>query len=128
MKKLYTAFLGLLLGVTGAVAETPEAVYLVGSFNNWTAPESDPDPIEMTNAGDGVFTYTLENSGAYLQFKIFSAKTGWGDPETYWGTAGELASQPIYKGLPISWKLVQGYAGVNFCILRACLKTNVNEK
>lgn len=123
MRKLYTAFLGILLGVAGAFAETPEAVYLVGDFNFWTEPASDPDPIEMTNAGDGVFTYTLENSGAYLQFKIFSAKTGWGDPETYWGTDGEMATQPIYKGLPISWKLVQGYAGVNFSILNSAVLT-----
>lgn len=119
MKKLYTAFLGLLLGVTGAVAETPETVYLVGSFNNWTAPESDSDPTEMTNVGDGVFTYTFENPDAHLQFKIFSAKTGWADPETYWGAPAEMAPQVIYKGLPISWKLVSGYSAENFIIYNA---------
>ncbi|MDE6468763.1 MAG: hypothetical protein K2L28_07705, partial [Muribaculaceae bacterium] len=120
MKKLYTAFLCILLGVASSVAATPEAIYLVGHFNSWTAPGFDPNPIEMSKVGDGVFTYTLDPGDDSLAFKIFTAKTGWDDSENTWGTIrGEMEAQLIYKGLPISWKLCQGDAAADFRIFNS---------
>lgn len=121
MNKLCTALVCLLLGVASSVAATPEAIYLVGDFNSWTAPEFDPNPVEMSKVGDGVFTFTLASGVDADRVAIFSAKTGWDDTANIWGTVNdEMFAQVIYKGIPISWKLCRRNSdAVDFIILNS---------
>lgn len=114
MKKFYATFLSLSLAALSVAAENPEEIYLVGSFNNWQTPDSDSAPLVMTNEGDGIYTYTLEDASQGIDFKFFTARTGWGEPDTYWGAVS--GAQLMYKGIPARWNVVRGYDGSNFTV------------
>lgn len=84
-------------GMLAASAVTPpETLYVVGSMNDWTAPDIESGRMfQLTDPdGDMVYTGSLEiYQPGSLEFKIFtSAEDGWSNPESYLGC--EYA--PIY--------------------------------
>lgn len=112
--------LGLALAALNLAAQNPEEVYLVGSFNNWDTPNQAEAPVTMTSEGDGIYTYTLENRDTGLEFKIFTAKTDWSQQDSYWGASMDApASVTLFKGIPVTWNMAQGYDGANFSISNA---------
>lgn len=115
MKKTLPLLTGLLLpcALQGLAAESPEKIYMVGSFNAWQIPLADPDSeyVLTDPDGDGIYTgsFKIDLSGAF-GFKLFTAETDWGtgdNPDVY-GVASYAFNSPerIYSNYPYEIQLV----------------------
>lgn len=96
--------------IAQAQGNLPDALYLVGSFNEWTVPADGGTNYALTDPdGDGIYTgeFTIEDTE--LQFKVFdSATAGWEDTENYFGT---YYWSRIFSDQPAELPLASSYSG-----------------
>ncbi len=77
----------LMAGSALAQAEAPEALYLVGTMNEWTVPADGGTGFALTDEdGDGTYSASFELPSGDLAFKVFkSADADWMNPSLYMG-------------------------------------------
>lgn len=120
MKKplLLLAALSLTMSVM-AEKQLPERLYLVGTMNNWSTPDTndDRDAYSLTDPdGDGTYTGSFDFSDAgTIEFKVFDAKAGWDDDANYFGTPIHTNTD-MYSDLNWSFELLNGWDGYNISI------------
>lgn len=86
-KSLLTLMMGAAM-LTASAATPPETLYVVGTMNDWTAPDMESGrAFQLTDPdGDMVYTGSLEiYQEGELYFKIFTAEEGWTNPDAYLG-------------------------------------------
>lgn len=76
----------MLLAASSMAQEAPEALYVVGAFNNWETPEyGGGDPL-IDYYGDGTYIGVFDVEKDQASFKIFTSREGnWSDQSTYFG-------------------------------------------
>lgn len=115
MKLLTTLVTTVMLLTSQAIlaAESlPERLYLVGNFNNWTVPNSNPnaDQYSLTDEdGDGIYEGTFTIPSGFIEFKIFTAIGDWSDPSISFGTVEPMDN--MYSDRNWIVNSVNGYVG-----------------
>lgn len=75
------------------IVKAPAAIYLIGSPNSWTEPSAANEEklaewaLYETEIGNNIFQGTFEIEAGNLQFRFYTALTGWEDDS--WGTQEE---------------------------------------
>ena len=73
--------------------EAPEALYVVGQFNDWYTPDYGGGFPLYDNNGDGTFTGSFYVEAGQAEFKIFTSRDGnWNDPSTYFGCESSVGN------------------------------------
>lgn len=76
----------MLLTATAMAQDAPEALYVVGAFNQWELPRYGTAIPLYDNYGDGTYTGHFFVEEGQAQFKIFTSIEGdWMDQSTYFG-------------------------------------------
>lgn len=98
--------------------DMPEEMYFVGNINGWKTPDeaTESELIVLNSTSEGIyectFDYDVWGYGGKIQFKLFTSKSNWEDPESYWGGPEETINYS--EGDVIVWKMFQGYEGADF--------------
>ncbi len=87
-KTLLTLMIGAGMLTASAATTPPEVLYVVGTMNDWTAPDIESGrTFQLTDPdGDMVYTGSLEvYKQGQLEFKIFTEEADWNNPDAYLG-------------------------------------------
>lgn len=125
MKNYFLAAgLALAMGVGAQAQDLPEELYFVSNLNEWTTPDvaSESQLTVLTPVTKGIYQCEFDYNVMWdfaqmgkIEFKLFSSKSNWDDPESFWGAVnGELQ---IFNNAPIVWdEMVAGPEGENFVV------------
>lgn len=122
MKNYFLAAgLALTMGVGMQAQELPAELYFVGNINNWVTPDEADETqlMVLSPTSEGIyecaFDYNFYDFYGAIQFKLFSAKSNWDEPESYWGGPDE--TKYYTPGTDIVWnEMLQGWDGYNFVV------------
>lgn len=99
LQKLFLSLICFVVTAIPVVAQnTPEACYLVGSYNNWTTPDqTDLSTLHtLTDEdADGIYYGKFNLAAGQFDFKVFTAVTNWNDGIKYFGANKEISLATI---------------------------------